>query len=114
MNVSRLLTRPVQVSTPTAGTVDEYGNAAPGTPTTVTVNGYVEQTSSQERTDGQQTVAGQWWAALPIGTAVVPTSKLYVPDSGQTFEVTGAPATKWNPVLRRNEFVRVELSTDTV
>lgn len=108
-----MLTRPVVVSTPTAGITDEYGDAVPGAATSVTVNGYVEQTSTQERTDGQQTASGQWWAALPIGTAVSATSKLYVPDSDQHFDVAGVPALKWNPWKRRNEFIRVKLELDT-
>lgn len=113
MNVGRLLTRPVQVVTPAVGVVDEYGDPQPGAPSTVTVDGYVEQTSTFERTEGQQTASGQWWAALPVGVAVTARSTLYVLDSGQRFEVVGEPATKWNPVKLRNEYIRVELATVT-
>lgn len=113
MNVDRLLTRPVEVSTPTDGAVDEYGTPTAGASSTVTVDGYVEQTSTTEVTEGQQTAPGRWWAALPTGTAVTARSRLTIVDSGQTFEVVGEPATRWNPRLRRNEFVRVELASVT-
>lgn len=113
MNVDRLLTRPVVISTPTAGIVGVDGEFTPGAPATLTVDAYVEQSSTRERTDGQQTASGQWWAAVPVGTAVAATSSLTIVDSGQVFQVTGEPATRWNPRLERNEFVRLELTTDT-
>lgn len=113
MNLSTLLTRPVTVSTPTDGEVDEYGEPTAGTPTSVTVNGYVEQKTTREITDGQQTAQGEWWAALPTGTAVDATSTLTIVDSGQTFHIAGEPETKWNPWTQTVEFIRVELETET-
>jgi len=113
MNVARMLTRSVVIATPVGGAVDAYGDASVGTPISQTVDAYVEQTSTTERTDGQQTASGQWWAAVPVGTSVAATSSLTIVDSGQVFQVTGEPATRWNPRLRRNEFIRLELTTDT-
>lgn len=113
MNLSTLLTRPVTVTTPGEGDVDEYGNPTPTAGTSVTVNGYVEQKTTREITDGQQTAQGDWWAALPTGTAVAATSTLTIVDSGQTFQVAGEPETKWNPWTQTVEFIRVELETET-
>lgn len=114
MNLARLLTRPLVVYTPTTGTSrNEYGRLEPGAATSVTVNGYIEPANTSEVDVGQQTAPARWWAALPAGTAVAPTSRITVPDSGQSFEVDGAVEQKWNPRRRRIEFVRVELAEVT-
>jgi hypothetical protein len=114
VNLATLLTRPLEVSTPGEPTEDpDYGTPVPGEPTTVTVLGYVEQVGTTEETVGQQTAPGTWWAALPAGTAVAATSTVAIPDSGQTFEVIGEPATRWSPWRERVEFVRVELRSHT-
>lgn len=113
MNLARMMNRPVGISTPGVGSVGTDGEWTDGTAVETVELGYVEQTSTQEVTDGQQTAAGTWWAALPVGTAATPTSTLTIIDTGQRFEVVGEIAARWSFRYRRNEFVRVELASVT-
>lgn len=122
-----MMTRLVVITTPGEPLTDEddnpvtigYGEPVMGEPTVITLDpaagpaAYLEQASTTEITVGQQTAPGTWWAGLPTGTPVKETSSLHFPDSGQTFQVAGEPADRWNPWERRVEFVRVELSTET-
>lgn len=113
MNLTGMLTRPLEVTTPAEGGIGADGEWDPGAPTTVAVDGYVEQVSTTEVTVGQQTAPATWWAALPVGTPVTAESSLRIIDSDQRFVVAGDPAHRWNPWDRAEEFIRVELETVT-
>lgn len=106
MSVAHLLTEPLSISRPTEGAVDDYGNPSSTFGTVETVQGRLEQRSSQERTNDQNVVSSDWVAFLPPETVVYATDRI-VDQYARTFEVVGAPAMRSTP--SRDVLVEVSL-----
>jgi head-tail adaptor len=106
VSVASLLTQELTISRPTEGAADAYGNPTSTWAEVATVLGRLEQRSSQERTDDQDTVSSDWVAFLPPETVVYATDRI-TDEYARTFEIAGAPAMVSAP--RRDIYVEVSL-----
>lgn len=107
MSLANLLTQPVTVRRH-ASTTDAEGNVVRTWATTFATVGRVEQTASQEITEGRTTVVSDWRAYLLPGTVIDAHDQ--VQADGRTFEVVGAPYTARTPRGPHHLRVRLRLA----
>ena len=99
MTLAALLKQPVTVEHRSATSTDPYGNEVPGTTSSETVTGYVEQTQATEIEVGRETYVTTWLVVLP-GDVIVDGSDRIVYDTA-ILQVVGEPHRTWNPRSQR-------------
>lgn len=95
MSITSLLNQTVTIQRRSATGTDDYGNEVPGTTSSVTTVGYVEQAVAEEITVDRETYVTDWRVFLPAGTAIDGSDR--VVHGAKVFEVVGSPHEVWNP-----------------
>ncbi|MEO6116009.1 MAG: hypothetical protein ABIP33_06455 [Pseudolysinimonas sp.] len=106
--IGHLLNEPLTISTLGGSVKDGYGDellAAQGAPANAV--GYLEQVTTIEHVDDRDTTVSKWVVYLPAGTAI---GRLdVITFQGQSFQVDGAPALKWNPRTQQVDHIECDL-----
>lgn len=98
-----LLNQPLTIERRGAIVKDDYGNEVPGTTSTVTTEGYVEQTKATEITVDRETYVTDWLVFLLADVVVDASDRILYGSS--TLQVVGSPHRVWNPRTRRTDHV---------
>ena len=94
MSLAKLLNQSLTLTT-TGTTVDEYGDTILAGGSSVTVQGYLEQTMTGEEMVDRDTLTQEWECYLPADTVVTGYDRIAY--NGTTFQVLGAPWSVHNP-----------------
>lgn len=103
--IEGLLNQPLTIQRRSTTTTDDYGNDVPGTTSSVTTVGYVEQTQATEITVDRDTFVTDWRVFLAAGTTIDGSDRIL--HGAKTLEVVGAPHEVWNPRSRRTHHTEV-------
>lgn len=106
MSLNKLLNQPLTLHK-NATTLDEYGNHVNVDGSTITILGYLEQSTSVENLEDRDTVVTSWMAYFPADTDVNAFDRISF--NSQLFEVDGTPWSVYNPRVGSVSHIQAQL-----